>query len=784
MSHTPDLTIAHESPVISSVKFLLSLTSFYFYSLNAEELLSKTSNSHLSDVDQTLWNTGWIIHITLLTLVAALAYFIIVRYKDKNKYTQIINRAIRKNEENFKFVLWGRGDEFWDWDTKKDRITRSNLITAIDDSSLKAEIRISNIVRLIHPEHQQQIRSALFDHLKRKSSHFEETFKIKSKGGGYLWLLARARVVERDLNGKAIRILGSVRDISNIKATEDKLSLIAKSFENTMEGISILDAEFKAVLNNNAFYKITGQNISESINKQYFFSQRSQNHEQFHQIKVALKNFGEWEGELWEENRNGEKFAIRLKIDTVLDINRLVSNFICVFSDITYRKKSDEELRQLANYDSLTRLPNRSLFMDRLEHGLAFAKRNDTYFALLFIDLDNFKTINDSLGHSTGDELLRKVANRLKRCVRETDTVARLGGDEFTIILEDIKNADEVGICADKIIRRMKKPIEIFGSLLITSPSIGIGIYPNDGKDIETLLKNVDLAMYSAKENGRNNYQFFNSAMTSSAIERINIESKLRDAIDRKQLQLYYQPKVLSEDGSLTGFEALIRWIHPEEGIISPAAFIPVAEETGLILPIGNWIIEEAIKQAKLWSEINPDCCGVAINISARQFQQECLSSHIYQLLQKYGLPAKYIELEITESTLMSNMTHTLSTLTKLRQMGISLSLDDFGTGYSSLSYLKKFPVNKLKVDQSFVRDITTDPGDASIVASIISLAHNLELTVVAEGCETTGQLDFIRAYDCEEVQGYLFSHPLSKEEAEVILRQGIIQIKRNKNNS
>jgi len=717
--------------------------------------------------------------IILLTIVFTLAYIAFVRYKVKNDRDSQIERAIKRSEANFKFALWGSGDEIWEWNLKTDQLVRSNTIKLIDSSGLPSDLCMDDIVKYIHPNDIEPVQSSISKLIKNEAPHFEQTFRLNTNTHGYLWALARGRVVERDLKGHAVRLMGSIKDITLIKATEDKLSLIAEAFENTKDGISILDPDFKSVLNNNAFYKITGCTIANSINKQYFFSEQSQNHDQYHQVKIALKNFGGWDGEIWEKNNKGEDFAIELKINTVRDANRTITHYICVISDITYRKKSDQELRQLANFDSLTELPNRSLFMDRLTHALAASKRNNLQFALLFIDLDNFKTINDSMGHSFGDQLLKKVAKRLRRCVRDSDTVARLGGDEFTIILENIKTADEVGICANKIIKRMSKSMEISGTVIIISPSIGIGVYPDDGEDTDTLLKNADLAMYSAKEKGRNNYQFFNQEMTGSAIERINIENKLREAIDREQLELYYQPKVTADKGKLTGFEALIRWIHPEEGIISPAAFIPVAEETGLILPMGDWILEEAIRQAKEWSNINPNASVIAINLSARQFQQEGLSGLIERLLAKHELSPKYIELEITESTLMSNMAHTISTLTKLQKMGISLALDDFGTGYSSLSYLKKFPVNKLKVDQSFVRDITTDPGDASIVASIISLAHNLEMTVVAEGCETPGQLDFIRAFDCEEVQGYLFSRPLESVDAEVILRQGKIEINR-----
>ncbi|PCJ49912.1 MAG: hypothetical protein COA74_03715 [Gammaproteobacteria bacterium] len=727
----------------------------------------------------TPWYRNKYMYLIQFIVVLFTVYLIISRRRFRYQEEKRVSLVIKKSEESFKFALWGSGDELWEWLIPSDLLIRTNQTVKYAKSRTEASNTMNEFVECIHPDDRKDTVKLISEHIRGKSVYYESFFRVLNTSGNYIWVLSRGRVVDRDENKKAIRILGSIKDITLIKATEDKLKLIAKAFETTMDGISILDPSFKAVLNNHAFYKITSLTTAEAINKQYFFSEESENHDKFQQILITLRNFGEWEGELWETRANGDKFAIELKIDKVVDDNRQVSNYICIFSDITYRKRSEDELRKLANYDSLTQLPNRSLFIDRLNQAIASAKRSESKFALLFIDLDHFKTINDSLGHSIGDELLRKVAQRLTRCVRDADTVARLGGDEFVIILENIHNVDEVGACADKIIRRMQKSIEISGTVLKTSPSIGIGIYPNDGLDRETLIKNSDIAMYSAKQNGRNNYQFFTADMTSSAVEKLNIQNKLIEAIDKNQLELYYQPKVYSDTGELTGFEALIRWIHPEDGMISPAAFIPVAEESGLIIPIGEWVLAEAISQAKKWSEINADCCAIAINLSARQFQQENLSEIIADLLNQYDLDPKYIELEITEGTLMSNMEHAISTLNTLRDMGICLSLDDFGTGYSSLSYLKRFPVNKLKVDQSFVRDITIDPGDASIVASIISLAHNLGLKVIAEGCETLEQLSFICSYNCEEVQGYLFSRPLPRAKAEEILKKGKIIIER-----
>ncbi|MCP4411028.1 MAG: diguanylate cyclase, partial [Gammaproteobacteria bacterium] len=341
--------------------------------------------------------------LVLLTMTIAMAYIVFACYKVKNKQDAKINQAIKKSEENFKFALWGSGDEIWEWTVKTDRLVRSNPITLLNSLELPSDLRMKHIDLLMHPDDLSDTRSSLAKLVKLEDPHFEETFRIKTKQHGFIWVLARARVVEKDFQNCTVRVLGSLKDITVIKATEDKLSLIAKAFDNTKDGISILDPDFKAVLNNQAFYVITGQEFGDSIYKQYFFSEQSLNHEQYHQVKVALNNFGGWEGEIWEKKANGENFAIDLKIDTVRNLNREISHYICVFSDITYRKKSDEELRQLANFDSLTKLPNRSLFLDRLSHALATSKRNNTQFALLFIDLDNFKTINDSLGHSFGD---------------------------------------------------------------------------------------------------------------------------------------------------------------------------------------------------------------------------------------------------------------------------------------------------------------------------------------------------------------------------------------------
>lgn len=715
--------------------------------------------------------------ILFLTIVTSLYFFREIQILRKQE-KQRIRQAIRTNEENFKFALWGSGDELWDWNITHGFIRRTNPIQQIDfNNQADQDLSMNDAFAKIHPDDTQRVRNEMTDLVKGNQPFVESVFRVKSKAEGHLWVMCRARVVERDDENNAIRVLGSLKDITLMKATEDKLTLIAQAFENTKEGISVVDSNFMPIFNNSAVYDITGMDQLEALNKQYFFSPESENYSLLKQVKTYLQNFGEWEGEIWERRHDGTEFAMSLKIDKVSDATDEHDYFICVFSDITYKKRSEEELIRLANIDALTGLPNRSLFLDRLSHAIAHARRNSGMFALLFIDLDNFKNVNDTLGHSMGDKMLINIAKRLRSCVRDVDTVARLGGDEFTVILENIHNTNEVGICANKVLKRLSQSMEIDGTLLKSTPSIGIGMYPAHGQDKESLLKNADLAMYSAKEKGKNNYQFFTEDMTSLAMERISIENKLREAIELNQLTLFYQPKVYSVNGEITGFEALVRWIHPEDGMISPGAFIPVAEETGLILSLGDWILEEAIRQASEWSKIAENECQIAINISAKQFMSETFPQRVESLLRQYQVEPGLIELEITEGTLMENMNHTVESLMTLRDMGLHISLDDFGTGYSSLSYLKEFPVNVLKIDQSFVRDVTTDPSDASIVASIITLAHNLGLNVVAEGCETIDQLKFLRAYHCEQVQGYLFSRPLPSNEAEELLRAGKILV-------
>jgi len=445
--------------------------------------------------------------------------------------------------------------------------------------------------------------------------------------------------------------------------------------------------------------------------------------------------------------------------------------------DITDRKEAEDKIRHLAYYDSLTQLPNRMLFNDRLMQAIALAKRHERMLAILFIDLDRFKHINDTLGHSKGDELLQAVAGIFSECIRESDTithfeteivantVARLGGDEFVISLADIKRPEDAATVAQRILEALEKPIKLGAHEVFVSASIGVSIYPNDGEDAETLFMHADTAMYHVKDAGKNNYQFFIKSMNAAAHGRMSMESNLHKALEREEFVLHYQPQVDSRSEGIVGMEALVRWNHPELGLVPPATFIPLAEETGLIVPMGDWVMRQACMHARACDEAGLDPLRVSVNLSGHQFREKRLVSLVGDALQEAGLDPVRLELEITESVVMENAELTVRTLRELKAMGVRVSIDDFGTGYSSLSYLKRFPIDSLKVDRSFIQDITIDPDDAAITRAIIAMAKSLRLEVVAEGVETAEQLNFLRLEGCELIQGYLFSKPLPADD-------------------
>ena len=440
--------------------------------------------------------------------------------------------------------------------------------------------------------------------------------------------------------------------------------------------------------------------------------------------------------------------------------------------DLEERKRVEQSIRHIAHHDALTGLPNRSLFRDRLTHAMAQADRYHQKLAVMFLDLDRFKAINDTLGHNVGDQLLKIAAERLRSCVRDSDTVARLGGDEFTVIVEDIVEDHDAAAVAQKILDTLSQPFNLYGHEVFISVSVGVTLYPSDDENADNLLRNADSAMYRAKEFGRNNFQFYVAEMNIKARERLRLESSLRRALDRNEFMLYYQPRVSLESGRVIGAEALLRWRHPEMGLVPPSEFIPILDETGMIIPVGDWALREACRQNREWQDRGLPPIRVAVNLSVRQFMQKDLADTIVRALEAANLSAEHLEVEITEDLFLEHNQTNIITLARLKNMGIHISIDDFGTGYSSLSYLKRLPIDTLKIEQSFVRDIG-DPDNKAIASAIIAMAASLRLNVLAEGVETDEQLAFLRAQGCNEIQGFSFSHPLPADEFAQLLREG-----------
>lgn len=555
-------------------------------------------------------------------------------------------------------------------------------------------------------------------------------------------------------------------EIRQRRKAEDGLRLSAKVFEQNSEAIMITDADYAIVSVNRAFTEITGYSEVEAVGRNpRFLSSGRQNQGFYQNFYATLVRTGLWRGEIWNKRKNGEIFPQWSTVSVLRDEAGAVTHYIAVFLDITERKKEEERIQYLANYDVLSGLPNRYLLNDRLDQALNLAQRHQTKLAVLFIDLDHFKNINDSLGHDIGDELLKAVAQRLKACLRRSDTIARQGGDEFIALLGDLNSEDEVTFVAEKMIESLRSEFKIGELQLSISLSIGVSIYPDDGETAVQLLRNADMAMYRAKDSGRNQFQYYEAEMNVKAVQRMQLESELRNAIAKGQLALHYQPKVNVASGAVVGMEALLRWFHPQLGAVSPAQFIPVAEESGLINEIGEWVVRQAVLQQRIWQSQGYRIVPVAVNLSARQFGQKDVVQKIQSVLRDVGIPPQYIQFELTESLLMEAGQSSFELLTQLSEAGFDLSLDDFGTGYSSLSRLKHLPFKSLKIDQSFVRDLATDENDEAIVSATAVLAHALEMRVIAEGVETQEQLDFIRDLMCEEYQGYLFSRPLPAEE-------------------
>jgi len=608
----------------------------------------------------------------------------------------------------------------------------------------------------------------LFNAFLENGSH-EMNVRRRKKSGEIFWASVSLSVARHE-SGNPSGLIGYVVDISDQLAAEEKLQLHAKIFERNSEAIVVTDASERIISANQAFSVITGYREADVLGQApgMLFTQGAEALQR-PEIRGDLDAAGQWSGELQFRRRNGEWFTGWASISAVIAANGTLTHYFLVFSDITERKEAERQIHRLAYYDPLTGLPNRMLFYSLLEQALATAHRNHTHGAVLFLDLNRFKNINDSFGHTPADALLKEVGRRLAMTLRKEDVVSRLGGDEFVIALLDISRREHAGHVAQKLLAALAEPFLVENHEVLLSASVGISIFPDDGRDTETLLKNADVAMYRAKKLGTSAHIFYSHEMNLRSFEQLKLEGALRRATERGELCLHYQPQLDLASGRITGAEALLRWHHPEQGMIPPAQFIPIAEETGLIIPIGEWVIDAACRQIREWMDLGLPQVRIAVNLSTRQFSAT-LPQMILGIIARHGVPNNALELEITESMLMHNADSVVEMMREFGEAGILMSLDDFGTGYSSLSYLKRFPIDNLKIDQSFVRGIPADQDDSAIARAIISMAKNLRLSVIAEGVETAEQLEFLRDAGCDEIQGYFFSRPLPADEFAALL--------------
>ena len=594
---------------------------------------------------------------------------------------------------------------------------------------------------------------------------------IRARDGSVRWLRVNTCVLRSSGEGSHHGVVLTFTDVTERQHAEEQLRLAFEVINHTSEGVMVSDAQHRILSINPALERMIGLRNAQIIGRPSGAFVRALDDASFAAVNDALVSGRPWQGEVRLKKKTGRSLHSWAAIAVVRDNENRIKHHISVFSDMTERKEAQARIEFLAHHDPLTGLPNRLLLRDRVAQALAQALRMQNRVALMFLDLDRFKTINDSLGHPVGDALLKEVVERLRTCVRDTDTICRQGGDEFIILLNDVRDSEAVSRIAEKIHLRMTEPVLVGKHQLSTSFSIGIALGPDDASDFDTLLQKADTAMYHAKEAGRNSHRFFTEQMNRQVVEHLTLENKLRRALDNREFVLYYQPQIDLAEGRIVGVEALIRWNSPEDGLVSPGRFIPVAEASGLIAPIGAWVLREACRQARAWQDAGLPPFVVAVNLSAMQFKRPDLINTVINALVLADLDSQWLELELTESILIQDAESTVDSVRRLKALGVKLSVDDFGTGYSSLAYLKRFAVDKLKIDQSFVRDLGHDPEDSAIVRAIVQMAHSMKLTTIAEGVETQELADLLRLFHCDEAQGFWLAKPLPADELEAFVR-------------
>ena len=670
---------------------------------------------------------------------------------------------LRRSDERMRMAVEAARIGFWDWDVIRDKQVWSDICKELLGLRPESIANLQVLMNSIHRDDRKMMDDEINAAIREKRDYSLE-FRVVWPDGSVHWQAAKGRAFY-DETGHTTRMAGISMDIDERKHAEERLYLQVAALEAAANAIVITDFHGTIVWVNHAFTTMTGYSKEEALGKNPRLLKSGKQPESYYSNLWSTILSGQvWRGELVNKRKDGTIYTEEM---TITPVTRHVGNpangyFVAIKQDITERKNAEKQVQYHSYYDALTGLPNRTLLQDRLSNALARARRQKDKVALLFLDLDRFKFFNDSLGHSVGDLLLQEVAERLKRWAREQDTVARLGGDEFLIMLTHVKDVADAAVAAGRLMKAMTAEFVVRGHSLSIGSSVGISIFPEHGADSETLIKNADAAMYTAKESGRNNFRFFTSDMNAQAMERLTLENGLQRALEKKELFLMYQPQMNIATGKIIGLEALLRWQHPKLGLVPPDKFIRIAENCGLIVPIGECVLRTACSQARKWQEEGLPALSVAVNVSAIQFRQEDFCETIRRVLKETRLAPEYLELELTESLLLANADVMLSVVEELKAMGLTLAIDDFGTGYSSFSYLKRYRVSKLKIDRVFIRDVAVNPDDAAITAAIISMAKSLRLKVIAEGVETEAQMTFLRAHQCDEIQGYYFSKPLT----------------------
>lgn len=678
--------------------------------------------------------------------------------------------ALSKAERRLALAVEAAELGIWEWESQADQLQGdAKFYEVLGGVLFPFAAPLGAMMALVHPDDLPEVQAKFLT-----PGFFNCTFRAAKSSGAYAWLEMYGHLSRGSKNNQIV--IGALRDISKRRLVEEKLRQASVVFSSIAEGIMVLDADGFVISTNPAFTKLTGYAEQEALGRQGINFLHGCLEEEIQRELVLDSDVDYTSSEITCVCKDGKTFDALKQLCLVRDDAGRTSHYVLTISDLTTIRATERELVYLAYHDSLTKLPNRRLLMDRLKQAMAVSSRSGQVGALLFIDMDDFKTLNDSLGHGMGDLLLQQVADRLLSCVRTGDTVARLGGDEFMVLLEQVSSdfitaASQVEATARKIIGIINCPYQLGSNEYRCTSSIGATLFEGQVQLVDELIKQADIAMYQSKKNGRNTLCFFDPKMQQTVNKRAMLEAELHKAAAEKQFQLYYQLQVNASLHAI-GAEALIRWNHPKLGLVSPAEFIPLAEETGLILSIGAWVLETACAQLKQWLE-NPNAQKIvlAVNVSPKQFKQPDFSSQIQDLLTKYAIPGGLLKLEITEGMLFVDVEQTIQTMRHLKQIGVLFSLDDFGTGYSSLQYLKRLPLDQLKIDQSFVRDLVDDASDRAIVRTIITLAESLHLDVIAEGVETEGQRALLLKKGCTQFQGYLFSKPIPIDQFNALLK-------------